>query len=104
MESGYREIKNPNEDFDIFEKSGAQPVKPITSPFQRFSLPFNLASSLMFGVGILVMIFGATTAGSFYSATSRFKGVLASMFYEWQVGTIILVVGMLLIYSAIRKR
>jgi len=94
MESGYREISNPHENFDPTEPV-SHTVAPITSPFQRFSLPFNLTSSLMFGVGILVMIFGATTAGSFYSATSRFKGVLASMFYEWQVGTIILVVGML---------
>ena len=85
-----------------------EPVESITSPLQRLELPKNTNLSLKrIGTGIagLVMLwFGATTAGSYFVAASRFKGILATVFYEWQVASVIAMIGLILLYHSISWR
>lgn len=52
--------------------------------------------------GIIMIFFGLTSTGSFYTPASKFGGVLASIFYEWQVGTLVAIIGCILIYDSLK--
>lgn len=55
------------------------------------------------GVGIILILFGLTSYGSFYLPTSKFGGVLADIFYGWQFGNLLAMVGVVLIYDAVKR-
>lgn len=54
-------------------------------------------------LGLAMIWFGLTSTGSYYSSATRFGGELANIFYGWQIGTLAAMVGVVLIYHAVRK-
>lgn len=54
-------------------------------------------------VGLVMIVFGLTTTGSYYTSASRFGGWLADIWYGWQAGTFLAIVGGILIYDAIKR-
>jgi hypothetical protein len=54
--------------------------------------------------GIILIWFGLTSTGSYYQSLTRFTGILAKVFYEYQLGTVIAMAGVLLIYHTLAKR
>lgn len=52
--------------------------------------------------GLIMIFFGLTSTGSFYAPASKFGGILASIFYEWQVGTLVAIIGCILIYDSLK--
>lgn len=52
--------------------------------------------------GVALIFFGLTNTGSFYTTAGQFGGILATIFYEWQFGTLLTAVGSLLIYDSIK--
>lgn len=49
-------------------------------------------------VGLIVLWFGIFNAGSFYGISSRFSGDLANLFYVWQVGNVLEIIGVIAVY------
>lgn len=54
-------------------------------------------------VGGILIIFGLTTTGSYYATASRFSGFLASIWYGWQLGNFLAMIGSVLIYDSIKR-
>jgi hypothetical protein len=54
-------------------------------------------------IGAVLIYFGLTSTGSYYMPASRFAGDLATVFYQYQIGVLLSMVGVVLIYDAIRK-
>lgn len=54
-------------------------------------------------VGIICVYFGLTSTGSYYQPASRFSGDIATVFYGYQLGTLIVIFGCFLAYDAFRK-
>jgi hypothetical protein len=54
-------------------------------------------------VGAVLIFLGLTNTGSFYTSAGKFGGFLATLFYEWQFGTFMTVIGAILIYDAIKS-
>jgi hypothetical protein len=55
------------------------------------------------GIGMLLVWLGLTTTGSYFIPASRFGGVLFEIFYLWQAGTLMAMVGAILVYDAIKR-
>jgi hypothetical protein len=110
----FREIKFQQPDENLFEPE--HPIEHIraatqTNTFLRFRgflhhplalMSVWVAVELIFAA---VMVFlGVTFGGSYYGpASGKFTGMLATIFYQWQVGTIITVIGVIAAYDAIKK-
>jgi hypothetical protein len=75
-------------------------LQPETHRFSLRSLSGPIAQA---AVGLIVIFFGLTSTGSYYESSSRFSGILAQVFYQWQLGTMIAIFGSLMIYDAIKK-
>ena len=65
----------------------------------------------LIGVGILVLqivaglgliFFGLVNTGSFYTNAGKMGGILATVFYEYQVGTLMACIGSILLYDLIK--
>lgn len=55
------------------------------------------------GVGIILIVFGLTNTGSYFTPVGQFKGTLADIFYGWQAGNLMAMVGVVLIYDAVKR-
>jgi hypothetical protein len=55
------------------------------------------------GVGLILIVFGLTNTGSYYTPIGQFRGMLADIFYGWQAGNLIAMVGVILIYDSIKR-
>lgn len=95
---GYRVIEPEN--IDIYE----DPKKP-TEIKKRFSLDdINISTADMYqylirgGIGLAMIWFGVSNAGSYYTSGTRLSGALGTLFYSMQVGTILIVLGILVLY------
>lgn len=55
------------------------------------------------GIGLVLIVFGLTNSGSYYISSSRFGGVLADIFYGWQFGTFLAMIGTVLVYDAVKR-
>jgi len=100
----FREIKP---EFDPYD-----PIAPITTTTKsKFSIPdLNLDNPAnlqnvkfllkrIIIAGILIW-FGATSTGSYYGVLAhRYTGDLARVFYQWQVGTILVSIGVCILYD-----
>lgn len=53
--------------------------------------------------GIVLIVFGLTTTGSYYTTAGRFGGVLAEIWYGWQLGNLLAMIGVVAIYDAIKR-
>lgn len=98
---GYRVIEK--HDIDIYEPE----TKPILSK-EKFSLDkINISTSELWTIvvsGIIGLLFiwvGATNAGSYYMPGTRLGGMLFTFFYTWQMGTVFIVIGVLILYHTI---
>lgn len=56
-----------------------------------------------FIVGVICVYFGLTSTGSYYQPATRFAGDIATVFYGYQLGTLIAIFGCFLAYDAFRK-
>jgi hypothetical protein len=54
-------------------------------------------------IGLIMIYFGLTSTGSYFTPASRFTKELAGAFYTYQLGTLVAMVGVVLIYDAIRR-
>ena len=64
----------------------------------------SVAKRLAFiSVGILLIYLGLTTSGSYYQPATHFSGDLATIFYVYQLGTLIAMAGVVLVYNAVRR-
>jgi hypothetical protein len=75
----------------------------ITRP--KFSIDWKKMSRLIvqIGVGVLFVYIGLTSTGSYYEPASRVSGDLATVFYVFQLGTLLTTIGCILGYDAIRR-
>jgi len=58
---------------------------------------------LQIGIGVVFVYFGLTTTGSYYEPASRVSGDLATVFYVFQFGTLLTIIGCIIGYDAIRR-
>jgi len=54
-------------------------------------------------IGLGLIGFGAINAGSAFTTATHMSGILATLFYTYQGGTILISAGSILIYDAIKK-
>jgi hypothetical protein len=55
-------------------------------------------------VSVILIWFGLTSTGSYFGpASGKFGGQLAQIFYQFQIGTLIACIGIVLVYDAITK-
>lgn len=66
-------------------------------------LPLAVKIAIPAILGIILIVFGLTTTGSYYVPSSRFGGFLATLWYGWQLGTLLAILGGILIYDAIKR-
>jgi hypothetical protein len=78
-----------------------------TLQFSFPSLPalpdLKIIPVIKIGVSLLLIWFGITSTGSYYGPiTGRFAGILAEIFYQYQAGMVMAMVGLLVIYATLR--
>lgn len=98
------EIDPLTESFDsgsMFEESPA--VKQKVSLDQREAFIRTAKIFAPAGIGLLMIWFGLTSTGSYFIPATKFGGFLAGLFYGWQFGNLIAMVGIVLIYDAIKR-
>jgi hypothetical protein len=61
-------------------------------------LPAILFPVMGIVAGLIILWFGIFNAGSFYGTSSRFSGALANLFYVWQVGNVLEIIGVVAVY------
>jgi hypothetical protein len=54
-------------------------------------------------MGIVLIWFGLTTTGSYFEQASRFGGLLSTIWYGWQLGNFLAMIGTVLIYDSIKR-
>jgi len=111
----FREIKQfQNVDENLFEPAdtiGRVRAATQGDPILRFRgflhhplalLSFGVA--VEFVIAIVLVYFGITLGGSYYGPVSgKFTGTLATIFYQWQVGTMMSTIGLITAYDAVKK-
>ena len=107
-----RQFKQPDENLfepaDTIEKIRAVPQSDTLLRLRGFlHHPLALLSFWVIvelAVAGILILAGITLGGSYYGpASGRFGGFLATLFYQWQVGTIVLVIGIIAAYDAVKK-
>jgi len=77
------------------------PTRKSLSPQEAFIRTIKIFGPM--GVGLILIVFGLTSSGSYYTMASKFAGPLADVFYGWQAGTFLAMVGTILVYDAIKR-
>jgi hypothetical protein len=98
------EIDPLTESFDtdsVFEEKPAVKKKMSLDPREAFGRTAKIFAPA--GVGLLFIWFGLTSTGSYFISATRFGGFLAGLFYGWQFGNLLAMVGIVLIYDAIKR-
>lgn len=94
-----------------------EPVTPAITPstLQKLSLPhMNLEDKVNFeivkylGVRIILVVFlvwfGLTSTGSINGpAYGKFGGDLARLFYQWQIGNLLAMIGVVIAYDTVKR-
>lgn len=94
-------IPDPNEAIILPEYPAIPKPRVKLNPQEAFVQTAKVFAPA--GVGLLLIWFGLTSTGSYYAPASRFGGELADIFYGWQAGTFLAMVGTVLVYDAIRR-
>jgi hypothetical protein len=98
------------EEFDPVTEYGVTPVQPLIqkiqsknklSPQEAFIRTAKIFAPA--GVGLILIWFGLTTTGSYYTPAGRFGGFLADIWYGWQAGNFLAMIGTVLIYDAVKR-
>jgi len=92
---------DPEDLFDDPMQAIQMPARQKLSPQEAFIRTIKIFGPA--GVGVVMIVFGLTNSGSYYMQASRFGGVLADVFYGWQAGTFLAMIGTILIYDAIKR-
>lgn len=100
------EIDPLTDSFDsdsVFEDAVKPAVKArqALSPQEAFVRTIRILAPA--GVGLLLVWFGLTSTGSFFIPATKFGGWLAGVFYGWQAGNLMAMIGVVLIYDAIKR-
>lgn len=96
---------DPTDPEDLFsdiptqEKVWGNPT--LLSPQDKFMKMVKIAVPTV--VGILLIVFGLSNTGSYFTPAGRFAGFLADIFYTWQIGTLLAIVGAILVYDAVKR-
>jgi hypothetical protein len=56
-----------------------------------------------FLMGVLLIWFGAINTGSAFLQSTHFSGLLSTIFYTYQVGTVMISVGAILVYDGLKR-
>jgi uncharacterized membrane protein len=64
-------------------------------------LAICIVAPIIAGVGLIW--FGLTTTGSFWTPATKFGGSLALIWYGYQLGNLLAMIGTVLIYDAIKR-
>jgi hypothetical protein len=54
-------------------------------------------------VGSISIIFGLINSGSLYLIATQYEGQLAATLYKYQIGSLIVMVGVVIVYDAIKR-
>ena len=98
---------DPTDPSDLFDDIHVQSLiptiqhRPSLSPQEAFIRTAKIFAPA--GIGLILIAFGLTTTGSYYMPASRFAGFLADIWYGWQAGTFLAMIGTILIYDAIKR-
>lgn len=94
---GYRVIEQEN--IDIFEdKKPAIEKKRVSLDSIQLTMSEMWHYLIRGGISLFLIWIGVSNAGSYYTPGSRLSGGLAIFFYQWQVGTILTILGMIILY------
>lgn len=85
------------------EKQFIPPEEHITQPVVAVDWKSMGGLIAQVGIGIVAVWFGLTSTGSYFEPASRFSGDLATIFYGYQLGTLLTIFGCFLGYDAFRK-
>jgi hypothetical protein len=100
----FTRLPTATSDDDLFE-----PQPPITTERLngKFSLPSVKLGAILIAqlaVGIILLFIGISASGSYFGTdANRFKGFLATLFYSYQLGTILIIAGTIFIYDVFRS-
>jgi hypothetical protein len=90
------------ENIDIYESGTTQQVKRTKIPFSLDNINITVDElkyyGLRCGVGLLILWFGVTNAGSYYLPATRLMNEPATFFYSWQIANLLIISGALIIY------
>jgi hypothetical protein len=67
------------------------------------ALPALLLPVIGIIVGLVLLAFGIFNAGGFYEQGSRLSGGLATFFYVWQIGNLLEIVGVIVVWECLKK-
>lgn len=96
------DVFDPMDDSPLFEDGNAVvTTREKLSPQEAFIRTAKIFGSI--GIGVILIVFGLTSTGSYFTPIGKFAGVLADIFYGWQAGTFLAMIGTILIYDAIKR-
>lgn len=98
------EIDPLTESFDtgaVFEEKSAISQRMKLDPREAFGRTAKIFAPA--GFGLLLVWFGLTSTGSYFISATKFGGFLAGLFYGWQFGNLLAMVGIVLIYDSIKR-
>lgn len=96
------DIFDPMDDSPLFEGMNTAATKrERLSPHEAFSRTAKVFAPV--GIGFVLIVFGLTSTGSYFTPMGKFAGPLADVFYGWQAGTFLAMIGTVLIYDAIKR-
>jgi len=91
---------DPNEEMKAFTEAVEQ-KRVSLNPGEAFVRTAKIFAPA--GVGLILVGFGAITTGSMYTSATQFHGPLADIFYGWQAGNLLAMIGSILIYDAVKR-
>ena len=106
MKMGFRKelVTEENENSILDAIDLRQPIRKVSST--KISLPslkFGAMITAELAVGLILIAIGISGAGSYYGTPAeKFGGVLAVVFYNYQIGTVLIIAGVVAVYDGIK--
>ena len=97
------EIDPLTESFDsnsMFEETAVK-KRVLPDPREAFGRTAKIFAPA--GFGLLLIWFGLTNTGSYFIPATKFGGFLAGLFYGWQFGNLLAMIGIVLIYDSVKR-
>lgn len=96
------DVFDPMDDSPLFESESAIVTKRIPlSSQEAFILTAKIFAPI--GIGLILIVFGLTSTGSYFTPVGQFRGTLADVFYGWQAGTFLAMIGTVFVYDSIKR-
>ena len=90
-------------DDDLFEPQSTITQERLNGKFALPSLKLGALLIAQLAVGLILLFIGVSAAGSYFSPTGKFGGILATLFYSYQLGTLLIITGTIFIYDVVRS-